>query len=210
MPNKTSQRPAPLLPSEWDADIHDALEAFPSGRDFVLTAWKEGIVPGGAHGLGVMLHHPALAKAFLTFNNHVLMGNTLSKRHRELLILRTGWLRRSEYEFVQHVKLALREGISEAEIERVQEGPDADGWDPLEADLLRTADQLIANACIEEVTWNRLAEHFDTKQLLDIVYTVGTYEIVAMVFKTFAVPLEPTTTPLAPDVRARMHDQTRR
>lgn len=53
------------------------------------------------HGLGVILRHPALAKAFLTFNNHIAVASTVSKRIRELLILRMSWLRRAEYEFVQ-------------------------------------------------------------------------------------------------------------
>ena len=43
-------------------------------------------------------------------------GSTLSARERELLILRTAWLRRSEYEYIQHVILGLRAGLTEEEI----------------------------------------------------------------------------------------------
>ena len=42
----------------------------------------------------------------------------MPKRTRELLILRIGWLRQSEYEFVQHLALGARAGLSEAELER--------------------------------------------------------------------------------------------
>jgi hypothetical protein len=42
---------------------------------------------------------------------------------RELAILRISWLRRGEYEFVQHVILGLNAGLSAADIERVQLGP---------------------------------------------------------------------------------------
>src|SRR5688500_17294667 len=60
----------PLLPADWKPEIHDAVSVFPTARDFVLSRFKE---PGarGMHGIGVLLQHPALAKAFLTFNNHV-------------------------------------------------------------------------------------------------------------------------------------------
>ena len=106
MQKELAERIAPLLPPDWDATVHDAVSAFPSGRDFVLSHYQDK--DGGArgmHGLGVILKYPALAKAFLTFNNHVSIASSLSKRIRELLILRISWLRRSEYEFVQHVVL---------------------------------------------------------------------------------------------------------
>lgn len=197
-------RIAPILPSEWDATALDALGAFPTGRDFVLTRWKTGGTPGGMHALGTMVRHPALAKAFLTFNNHIAMASTVPKRLRELLILRISWLRGEEYEFVQHLVLGLRAGLTEAELARVQLGPDAPGWDPADADLVRAVDELHANAYIQDETWARLAARFDSAQLLDLIFAVGCYEVLAMVFKTCRVPLEPGMQPLDPAVRARM------
>ena len=196
---------SPLLPSEWDAAADDAAAAFPSGRQFVLSNWQ---APGGARGMnafGTLLRYPALAKAFLTFNNHVSIASKLSKRIRELLILRIGWLRRSEYEFVQHMVLGRQAGLSEAELERVQFGPDAPGWDPVEADLLRAVDELHVNARIQDDTWKRLSAHFDTAQLMDIIFTVGCYDVLAGAFNTFGVPLEAGVEPLKPEAQARMH-----
>ena len=203
--HEPAPRITPILPSEWDATALDALGAFPTGRDFVLSRWKTGGTPGGMHALGTMLRNPALAKAFLTFNNHIAVASTVPKRIRELLILRMSWLRREEYEFVQHLVLGLRAGLTEAELERVQSGPDAPGWDPADADLVRAVDELHAHACIQDETWARLSARFDTPQLLDIIFTVGCYETLAMVFNSCRVPLEPGLKPLDPAVRARMH-----
>jgi 4-carboxymuconolactone decarboxylase len=207
MPDEIVPRAAPLLPPDWDAAVHDAVSAFPHGRDFVLSCWKAGGQQGarGMHGLGVMLRYPALAKAFLTFNNHVAAGSTLSRRIRELLILRISWLRRSEYEFIQHVVLARRAGVTEDEIARVSRGPDAQGWDPIDADLVRAVDELHEHACIQAETWARLSVHFDSNQLMDLVFAVGCYDLLAMVFKTFEVQLEPGVDPLDPAVSAQMH-----
>ena len=206
MQNQFSPRLSPLLPPEWDADTHDAVSTFPSARDFVLSRHKEDGARG-MHGLGIVLRHPALARAFLTFNNHVAVASSLSKRVRELLILRISWLRRSEYEFVQHVVLARNAGLSEAEIERIQLGPDAPGWDPTDADVVRAADELHADARIQDPTWARLAAHFSATQLMDLVFVVGCYDVLAMVFKTFGAQLEPGVEALEPAVRARMHAQ---
>ncbi len=198
-------RVAPKLPAEWDEQALDALSTFPSARDFVLANWQKD--PRGMHGLGVMLNHPVATKAFLGFNNHVSIKSSLSKRIRELLILRISWLRRSEYEFIQHTVLGLRAGLTEADIERLQYGPDATGWDPVDADLVRAADELMADACISDATFARLSQRFSTEQIIDMIYAVGCYEIAAMMFKTLGAQLEDGVTPLAADVRARMYEQ---
>jgi len=203
MHNEPAPRVVPVLPSDWNAAAYDALSAFPSGRDFVLSKCQVGGARG-MHALGAMLHHPALAKAFLTFNNHVAVASTVSKRIRELLILRISWLRCSEYEFVQHVASGRDAGLSEAEIERIQLGPDAPGWGPIDADLIRAVDELYADARIKDETWARLCAHFNTAQLMDIVFAVACYEALAMVFKTFGLQLEPGVDALEPAVRARM------
>lgn len=207
MPNKPMPRITPLLPPDWDSTAHEAVNAFPAARDFVLNNWENGGARG-MNGLGAMLNHPSLAKAFLTFNNHVAATNTLSKRICELLILRISWLRRSEYEFQQHVILGLRAGLTTEEIDRIQEGPDAAGWDTIDAHLLQAADDLVSDASINHATWTLLSQHFNTEQLIDIVFTVGCYEVLAMAFKSFGVPFESSLEPMSPNVRARMNNSS--
>lgn len=204
MSTETTSRIEPLLPSNWDTAVYDAVSAFPAGRDFVLNNWESGEARG-MNGLGAILNHPSLAKAFLTFNNHVATSNSLPKRISELLILRISWLRRSEYEFQQHVILGLRAGLTEEEIIRIQDGPDAQGWDTTDANLLRAVDDLNLTACINERTWSELTHKFSTEQMIDIVFTVGCYEVLAMAFKSFGVPFESCLDPMEEEVKARMN-----
>ena len=146
--------------------------------------------PKGLNALGTLAQHPELTTAFNTFNGHVLFGSTLTTRQRELLVLRVATLRHAAYEWTQHVVLAGDAGISDDEIDRVGEGPDADGWSPFEAALLRAVDELLADAMVSDATWATLAAALDTEQLMDLVFTVGAYEIVAMAFKSFGVELD--------------------
>ena len=146
--------------------------------------------PKGLNVLGTLAQHPELTTAFNTFNGHVLFGSTLSTRQRELLVLRVATLRHAAYEWAQHVVLAGDAGIREDEVDRVVEGPDADGWSPFEAALLRAVDELLADAMVSDATWATLAGDLDTEQLMDVVFTVGAYEIVAMAFKSFGVELD--------------------
>jgi 4-carboxymuconolactone decarboxylase len=128
----------------------------------------------------------------------------LEARVREILILRIGWLLRAEYEFIAHVGLGKKAGLSGAELANIQRGPDAPGWDPLDADLLRAVNELQKDARIGDTTYKRLSAHFDARQLLDLVAIVGCYGILAMVLNTFRVQLEPNAEPLDPATRARM------
>ncbi len=148
MSDETTTRIPPILPPDWHSTVYEAVSAFPASRDFVLNNWESGDARG-MNGLGAILNHPPLAKAFLTFNNHVAMTNSLPKRICELLILRISWLRRAEYEFQQHVILGLRAGLTDAEIERIQQGPDVEGWNATDEALLRAADELNIKVYVE-------------------------------------------------------------
>ena len=136
------------------------------------------------------VRHPRLAKRWLAFGATLLRGGELSGRHRELLILRTGHRCRSAYEWGQHVAIARAAGLTDEEIDRVVAGADAPGWDPLEAALLRAADELHDDACITDATWAVLAEAFDERQLIEVPMVVGQYHLVAFTLNSLGVQLE--------------------
>src|SRR6185295_12044888 len=113
--------------------------------------------PKGLNILGTFAHHPALTRAYHTFNGHLLFATTLSTRQRELVVLRVGAVRQAEYEWAQHVVLAGDVGISDDEIAWLAEGPDAPGWAPLDRAIVRAVDELIADAMVSDATWAELA-----------------------------------------------------
>ena len=146
--------------------------------------------PKALNLLGLFAHHPELTRAYHTFNGHVLFASTLSVRQRELLVLRVASLRGSAYEWAQHVFLARDAGIDEDEIARVVEGPDEPGWAPLDAAMVRAVDELLADAMIADDTWKVLAGELDEQQLMDLVFTVGAYDLLAMALRSFGVELD--------------------
>ena len=80
--------------------------------------------------------------------------------------------------------------MSEEEIQRVAEGPDAPGWAPFDVTLLRAVDELHDDAMITHATWKALSARYDTQQLMDLVFTVGQYNLVSMALNTFGVQLD--------------------
>jgi alkylhydroperoxidase family enzyme len=141
--------------------------------------------------IGTLARHPAASRAIGQVSNHVMgPGSTLTARERELLILRTAWLCQAEYEWAQHALLGAKAGLSAEDIARCKRGPAAAGWSGTEASLLRAADELHAVQCISDSTWAELAEHYEQRQLMDIVFAVGQYTLVAMALNSFATPLD--------------------
>jgi 4-carboxymuconolactone decarboxylase len=137
----------------------------------------------------VMMHHPKLTRRWTVFAGHILSKQTLPVRDRELAILRIGWLNQSEYEWAQHVEIAKRAGVSEADIERVQVGPQAD-WTAHETSLLQAADDLFEHSVIADGTWAALSTHYSTEQTMDLVFTIGQYNLVSWALNSFGVPLD--------------------
>jgi alkylhydroperoxidase family enzyme len=138
-----------------------------------------------------LVRHPKLLKRWLPFANHVLFKSSLPPREREILILRIGWLCGAEYEWAQHVVIGRRAGLTEADIQRIADGPDAPGGDPFEAALLRAADELHRDAFVSDATWATLAARYGPEQLMDMVFTVGQYNLVSMALNSLGVQLDP-------------------
>jgi 4-carboxymuconolactone decarboxylase len=147
-----------------------------------------------------LIRHPALAQHYLVFLRYILSKSTLPPRDRELVILRVGWQCQSEYEWSRHNLLARRIGLTDKEINHIIEGPTAPNWSSFDAILLQAVDELHEHAYISDGTWNNLAQHYTTQQLMDLVFTVGQYTLLSMALNSFSVQLDSETTGFPPTV----------
>ena len=134
--------------------------------------------------------HPEAAAAMVNLGRTLRDGH-LSPRRREVLILRTGWNCRSAYEFAQHRRVGLEVGMTLEDIRRIQDGPDADGWDEVERELCRMADELHDEKGITDETWTALTSHFDELEIIEAIMFVGYYHLISFVLNALGVPLEP-------------------
>ena len=180
----------PLPPGEWPPGMADAIAALRPPNPRYAFPSRDPSRPKGLNALGMLAHHPELTTAYHHFNGHVLFASTISPRQRELLILRVAVLRDAAYEWAQHAVLAADAGISGAELEQVRSGPGDGNWSPFEAALLAAADELVRDARLSDGTWTTLAGELDIQQLMDVVFTVGAYDLLAMAFRTFDVELD--------------------
>ncbi|MEV5647190.1 carboxymuconolactone decarboxylase family protein [Nocardia sp. NPDC052254] len=188
-------RISPAEKSDWSPDLIEFIGEF---RSSVLGDTPADTHPAGANLLGTLARYPALAKAFLTFNGHLLYGSTLSERRRELLVLRVAAVRQCDYEWAQHAILAEIAGIPKEQIEKVRESVPGADWDAIDKALLSAADELLTDGAVSADTWQVLAGEFDENQLMDIVFTIGTYDMLAMALRSFGVEPEADLEPYLP------------
>ncbi|HWE57682.1 MAG TPA: carboxymuconolactone decarboxylase family protein [Acidimicrobiales bacterium] len=137
-----------------------------------------------------------LTRRWLPFGGKLLSGK-IPARDREILILRTGWNCRAEYEWAQHVVIGRDAGLTDEEIGRIPEGPGAQ-WSDFDATLLTAADELHADWCITDPTWSALARVYDTQQLIELPMLVGHYHMVAMTLNSLGVELDAGLTGFPP------------
>jgi 4-carboxymuconolactone decarboxylase len=169
-------RVTPLLPEEWDDDVIKALTGFVSPE---LMEKREA-----GTALATMARNPKLTRSFLRFNGYLLFNSTLPADLRELAILRVAHRRRCEYEWVHHVEIAEKAGLTPEAIDKVPRG-EADS--PVARAILTAVDELEDDSTISDATWATLSEHLDERQRMDLVFAVGCYGLLAMAFNTFGV-----------------------
>lgn len=164
---------------------------------------KEMLAPMGGRVLNIfrtLVREPKAFKGFLAWGNYVLSRrNALPEREREIVILRTGYLCKSGYEWTQHVIIGKRSGLSDDEIGRLKKGAEA-GWSAADAALIRASDELHKDQFISDPTWAALGKHYTQKQCMDVVFTVGQYTQVSMILNSFGIQLDEGQT-LDPDLK---------
>ncbi|MEJ1968951.1 MAG: carboxymuconolactone decarboxylase family protein [Rhizomicrobium sp.] len=162
---------------------------------------KEVLKPFGARVLNIFRTLARAPKALARFNewgSYILSRrNDLPPRAREIVILRTGFLCKSGYEWAQHAVIGKREGLTDDEIARIKTGG---GWSAADAALIKASDELHKDQFITDATWKALGAHYTQKQCMDVVFTAAQYTQVSMLLNTFGVQLDAGLT-LDPDLK---------
>lgn len=164
----------PLAPEDWDASLAGVLENLKN--------------PLSIHK--VIARNPVLMANYVDFRNHIVASSSLTGRQRELIILRVAHKTTCAYEWDHHVVRGRAAGLSDEEIVRVRQGGDVPGWTEEEGLLLKAVDDMLDGTQIKRPTWAAMCQAFDDNQLLDAIFTIGTYIIMSTILKTAEVPHE--------------------
>ena len=140
-----------------------------------------------AHLFSTLGRQRRLFRAWLRFASQMMPGGTISRHDTELVILRVAHLRQCDYELDHHKRIGKRVGIDADILARVFEGPDAPGWTEKHHALISAVDSLIRTRNIDDTLWNQLRAHYDERQLVELCFLVGHYDMLAMTIGTLRV-----------------------
>lgn len=196
--SETRPQLAPLTAEQWGDAEYAAFGAL-----LGLPADKVPRAGSGDHYdplnfdiIGMLAHHPELARVFLHFNGFLLMRGELAGRLRELAILRVALRHRSAFEWGQHVRMGAAVGITDEDVAALVEGNERfTGADRV---VLDTVDELLADGQAGWATWETLVDTVGEKSAMEVVFLVGTYALTGMAFGTWGLQARPGSAPLPP------------
>jgi 4-carboxymuconolactone decarboxylase len=137
----------------------------------------------------VLVQHPSAYRVFLPYIDKTIRGSNLPPREREILITRSLALSGDVYEAHHHVAIALKSGLTQAEIDCVR-AADTAALPEFERQLVHAADELMRQHRISDLTWQNLSRRYSQQQLMEVVLVVGCYSVMAMMTLSFGIELE--------------------
>ena len=175
-----------------------AIARIPQGgrRELGLVNWAicrlaaRSIRAPQMHLFTTLAQHRLLFLSFLPYSGLLLYRGKLSKQDTELVILRVGHLRGSEYELQQHRRLARSRGLDHELQQRIFTGPDADGLSERQRVLLRGVDEFVNDRDLSDPTFAALSEHLSRQQIIEFCALAGHYDAIAGILAALRVPMD--------------------
>lgn len=166
-------------------------------RDVGLVNWV--VAKGSARVSGtkeplnlfrVLGRAKGLSHGWLHFAGRMMPGGKLPRTETELVINRVAHLADCVYEQEHHRSMGRKVGLTDAELDRVSDGPDAPGWTPRQRTLLVAVDELDSTGNLTDETWERLRGELNEREAIEFLMLTAHYRMLATVINTLRVPLD--------------------
>lgn len=139
----------------------------------------------------MQLHNPSIAEAWLQLGSAVRFKSELDAATRELAICLVASVTGAEYEWRAHRRLALEEGVSEAQVGALPNWQAAANlFDERQRVVLALAEALTRAVQVDDATFEAARAQLTPRQLVELVATVGYYNMVARFLVGLQIDLE--------------------
>jgi 4-carboxymuconolactone decarboxylase len=140
----------------------------------------------------LLLHTPALAASWLDLISTARYKTALDGRLREIVIIRVGYLNRTDYVVKQHVpQLSEPEGLTQAESDALADWQASKFFNARERAALSLTDAMTRDVTVPDVVFDALRPHFDERQIVELTVLVSTYNMHTRVFTALKIDPEP-------------------
>lgn len=142
-------------------------------------------------------HNPALTKPFSVFNIHLLTTSSLPVKERQIAIMRACWVAGGVYAWSSHLRTSAMFGLSPDMYRPIQAGADDPWFTDFERAIVRATDELVEHRRLSDESWAALSVTWSSRQMLDFLFTVGCYVMLAGVMNGVHMQREPELLALA-------------
>ena len=143
------------------------------------------------HLYQMLLHSPPITEGWLRMMTAVRHETSLPGSLRELVIIRIGYLNDAPYEAEQHRPIALREGCSEAQVDALRDWRShLDLFDERQQAALALTDKMTRDVHADDATWQLVRNHWNERELVELVVTIASYNMVSRVIGTLQIHSE--------------------
>jgi len=155
--------------------------ADPNANDEVKTlAQRIHKERGRLHNLYLMLlNSPPVARGWLDLLTAVRQQCQLKARYRELTILRIAILNGADYEYISHVPIGLKEGITQEQIDALKDWWQSKAFDDADRAVLAYPDSMTEDVHVPDDVFDALRPHYDTRELTELTVTIAAYNLVS-------------------------------
>ncbi|WP_447917495.1 carboxymuconolactone decarboxylase family protein [Achromobacter aegrifaciens] len=137
----------------------------------------------------MLLNSPAVAEGWLAYLTAIRQRSGISPKLREMLILRVAVLNQADYEFEQHLPIALSAGCGEAQVRGLKNG-DFASLDAGERAAMAYCDEMTREIRVRDVTFAAVREAFDAQAIVEITATVAAYNMVSRFLEAIQIDHE--------------------
>jgi alkylhydroperoxidase family enzyme len=137
-----------------------------------------------------LANHPQLVAAWTEFSKTLRYDTRTPRALRELVILRGAQLMRSEYEWAQHLAMARKAGVREAQIQSLSAWRTSSEFDAREKAALALGEAVTQGRVSDEVHSLAMKE-FDVHDYVEIALVAGFYAMVGRMLDALGIELEP-------------------
>ena len=142
-------------------------------------------------------NHAPLAAAWTEFANAIRHESRTPRALRELMILRTAQIARSEYEWAHHLRMARKAGVPEAKIVALAGWRASQVFDAKERAALALTEAVMACNVGDDVH-AEVKQHFSDAEFVELSLTAGFYALVSRMLDAMRVEMDPDVRDHAP------------
>jgi AhpD family alkylhydroperoxidase len=143
----------------------------------------------------MLLHSPPVAAGWLRYLTAIRQECALPGALRELVIMRIAILNGAPYEADQHRPIALKEGVTQAQLDALAAWRESDAFDARQRAVLALADAMTRDVHVPDEVFAAVRAAFDNRLIVELTATIAAYNMVSRFLEAMQIHSHDAVTP---------------